>query len=172
METDSENRGRGRPRKYDYEALDEIQEFFGTTTRRGQQNHYYGNLAFQLIGQAVEEKPDMAPFVGVLVGEENIRPTVLAELGRILDSTDDNELIGAAVRYAAENTETPAKRVVATLRSMRLGEPPDVIPRIRLHKALIRTINDHLARYPNMTNRDIEEALIITEGAVEKRPEN
>ena len=38
-----------------------------------------------------------------------------------------------------------------------------------LHDALIRTINEHLTRYPDTTDEHILEALFVTSKAVEKR---
>ena len=45
------------------------------------------------------------------------------------------------------------------------------IPSMRLHDALVRTINEHLARYPDTTDKQILEALFVTSKAVEERME-
>jgi hypothetical protein len=166
METDSEKTKRGRPRKHDYEELDRIQEELGPQTRRGQQNHKYAHLAWSILTEVHEQgnHPWIAPLL------ERVRPSVLAELGRCVEF-EDPTIFWQYAQYVAEN-DVSAKKAVAIIRHARLGEPPGVAAKVRLHKALIRTINDHLGRYPATTNQDIVEALIITQGAVEERPEN
>jgi hypothetical protein len=171
METDSENtqvekRKRGRPRKFDYTRLDKHSQQFGAKTRRGQQNHEYAGQAYMTLFLVREEGgPDwIAPLL------ERVRPSVFAELGRCLEM-EDPTVFWQCARYLAEN-DVSAKKAIAVIRRQRLGEPPDVLPRMRLHDALVRTINEHLARYPDTTDKQILEALFVTSKAVEERMED
>jgi hypothetical protein len=148
METDSKKaeetkKKRGRPRKFDYTELDKHSQQFGAWSRRGQQNHEYAAQAYMTLFLTREEgAPDwIAPLL------ERVRPSVFAELGRCVE-LEDPTVFWQCARYLAEN-DVSAKKAIATIRRARLGEPPDVLPRIRLHSALIRTINEHLARYPD-----------------------
>jgi hypothetical protein len=170
METDSENtqvekRKRGRPRKFDYTELDKHSQRFGARTRRGQQNHEYAGQAYMTLFFAYGESGHdwIAPLL------ERVRPSVFAELGRCLE-LEDSTVFWQCARYLAEN-DVAAKKAIATIRRARLGELPDVLPRIRLHEALIRAINEHLARYPETTNEHILEALLVTSRAVDQHPE-
>lgn len=126
------------------------------TRRRGQQNHHYAENAFVALSIAWDEGNE---WVFPLL--EHPSPSVLSELGRV----EDPELFWQCVRHLTEN-ELPAKKAIAAIRRARLGEPPDVLPRIRLHNALIKTIEEHRARYPDTTNKDILEALYVTSKAV------
>ena len=45
------------------------------------------------------------------------------------------------------------------------------IPSMRLHDALVGTINEHLARYPDTTDKQILEALFVISKAVEEHME-
>jgi|SRR5215208_2741531 len=173
METDSENtqaekRKRGRPRKFDYTELNQFSQMFGTQSLRGQQNHQYAAEAYALLAEVHKEGGPSVAWIAPLL--ETVRPSVFAELGRCLE-LEDPAVFWQCARFLAENA-VPAKKAIAIIRHARLGEPPDVLPDIRLHEALIRTINDHLARYPDTTNEHILEALAVTWGAVEDRPED
>ncbi len=164
METDSEKtkgRKRGRPRKFDYTELDKLSQQFGAKTRRGQQNYEYAGQAFLTIMLARDEGHEwVTPLL------DHMRPSVMSELGRVEDPT----VFWQCARFLVEN-DVSAKKAIATIRRARLGEPPDVLPRIRLHNVLIKTINDHLARYPDTTNKDILEALYVTSRAVSEGEE-
>ena len=169
METDSEitqgeKRKRGRPRKFDYTELDKHSQRFGATTRRGQQNHEYAGQAYMTLFLVREEGgPDwIAPLL------ERVRPSVFAELGRCLE-LEDPAVFWQCARYLAEN-DVSAKKAIATIRRARLGESESRESPVRLHQALIKTVNDHLARYPETRTKDILVALYMTEEAVEKMP--
>jgi hypothetical protein len=78
-------------------------------------------------------------------------------------------LCSGSARYLAEN-DVSAKKAIATIRRARLGESESRESPVRLHQALIRTVNDHLVRYPETMTKDILVALYMTEKAVEEMP--
>jgi hypothetical protein len=172
METDSENtqvekRKRGRPRKFDYTHLDEIAQQFGAKSRRGQQNHDCAMMAFHTLTMALEKEPEHKEWVQPML--DNVRPTVFAELGRCLED-EDPLVFWRGVLYLRDNPDVPAKKAMAAIRRIRLGESKPHESPVRLHQALIKTVNDHLARYPETRTKDILVALYMTEEAVEKMP--
>ena len=80
------------------------------------------------------------------------RKSILTELGRI---PDDEDLRAVALRVC--ELKPKARAAIAMIRRWRRGEPE---PRPgQLAGELIRTVNDHLARYPSATWREIRGAV-------------
>jgi hypothetical protein len=170
MEADSENtqaekRKRGRPRKFDYTELFDPMAPSNARTIRGRQNTEYALRAFHTLtlahGDAPEKRAWVLPFL------ENMRPTVFAELGRCLE-LEDPTVFWRCVVYVRDQ-RPPAKKAIAVIRRERLGQGEPYKSPMRLHHAIIRTVNSHLHRHPDTSKDDIHKALFTVLEMVEEQ---
>jgi hypothetical protein len=169
METVSDNsKGRGRPRKYDYEAMEEIAQISSAQTIRGKQNLELAAWAVHRLSVATHD-PEFGEQSKQKVRSllERIRPSVFSELGRFIEEEggETEESIARfweAVRFVADNPNMSARRTIRYLRRLRLGGGDDVHTMYALHDALIRTVNEYLERYPDLGRKGIHRALEIT----------
>jgi|SRR5215212_255621 len=171
METDSENaqaekRKRGRPRKFDYTELDGFSQEFGVKSRRGQQNHAYAMQAYITLTLARGDAPEKRAWIQPLLDE--MRPSVFAELGRCLE-LEDPVVFWRCLVYLRDE-KPPAKKAIATIRRARLGQGEPHESPMRLESAIIRTINAHLARYPDTSRDYIHKVLFRVAEMVEEQP--
>jgi hypothetical protein len=168
MEAASENtpvdKKRGRPRKFDYTKLCDPASPSSARTIRGRQNTEYALQAFMTLTMARDEKPEHREWIQPLL--ENMRPSVFAELGRCTE-LDDPTVFWKCVAYLRDNPSVSAKEAIAVIRRARLEEAEQMDSGLRLHDALIATINKHLARYPETEPRSVAAALRMTIQAVE-----
>jgi hypothetical protein len=180
---------RGRPRKIPESlvpgmALPEIPEpartYFDevTQTERTRANGYYAGCARGVIEQLSSNVsvPDDPVFAAKLrMGMDWIltRRTVLAELGRMLveDPTEqDVERFHDTVRYIAQKRpKITAKEACARVRRLRLGETKRRDRVAALHHELNAAINVHRQRFPESTWADVQRALELTMGQIERK---
>jgi hypothetical protein len=163
---------RGRPRKYDYKQLEAITEGVGSRakTTRGRQNIELANRAFEIIHFTLElgDVPDerRVAFRNLL---DNLRPSVFAELGRFVGEDSEEEMMRFwdGVHFLMDNPEMPAKKAIRLLRRHRLGGGGEASIIFALHNALLRVVNEHLERYPDLDRESVETALELTLEACE-----
>jgi hypothetical protein len=158
---------RGRPRKYDYEQLEKFAaQVSRAKTLRGRQDVDRAGHAAAVIMHAVQEgvvpEPQRTTMRELV---DNMRPSVFAELGRFIDDDDSEEgavLFWKAVHFLLENPEMSAKRTIRHLRRFRLGGGGDTDTSVALHHALMRAVIEHLERYPELDQDQVESALHLT----------
>jgi hypothetical protein len=164
----SKTRRRGRPPRYDPARLDQLRQDphihgrIGST--RGLQNLLYQERARQLL-----DRPEHAPWVRWLIDPEKIqrgergglRPTILAELGRL---KDDRELVTLAKRLCEAQPRT--HQAVQLIRRQRLWRPwmytaTERTERLtgQLTKQLLAVITRYREGYPEATTALILKAL-------------
>jgi hypothetical protein len=168
---------RGRPRKYDYKELEEITEGVGSRAKtiRGRQNLELANTAFQIIYMTVNDGglPDerRAELQALL---DNMRPSVFAELGRFVGVETDEDAEEAvrkfweAVYFLVDHPEMPAKKAIRYLRRLRLGGGDDVQTWKALYHALLKAVNEHAERYPDLDRDGVLLALEMTVASCEE----
>jgi hypothetical protein len=151
--TVSKNRGRGRPRKFDLDALRQDPRLAGRSTRTLQ------NAVYQARAEHVLSRPEHQEQVRWLF--EPRRPTILAELGRI---EDDPFLVEQAEWICAERPQTHV--AVAMLRhnrtwswSIRLRRRRGQHPEEVLADRLLAEINRYLRVQPSVQPTAIRKAL-------------
>lgn len=150
-ETASEKPKRGRPRRLSREGDDVMRSLYADKSER-QRN----NLAHAInAAQRLRHHPDYAGGAFLWLwnpGEDDLKHTILSELGRI---EDDGEMVLVARDLCAMQPKT--KDAVTIIRRLRLGERE---PRpYQLQDELVATINDFWKRFPKTTRAEVLDAL-------------
>jgi hypothetical protein len=154
--TVSENRPRGRPRKYDLDALRQNPRLDGRSTRTLQ------NAIYQERAERLLDRPEHQPWVRWLF--EPRRPTILAELGRM---EDDLLLVQQAEWVCEEQPYT--HDAVVMLRDERRWRGPQVprwprrwqAPEEVLADRILAEINRYLRVHPSVSPTAMRKALTL-----------
>jgi hypothetical protein len=177
---------RGRPRKIPESMVPEIpdisREYFAEVaqTDRSRANSFYAESAKEVIGSLskqieIPENPVLSAKLRLGMDWILSRRTVLAELGRMMDSEPDPteqdiERFQAVVRHiASRHDKLTAKAACAYIRGRRMGETKRRDRVASLHHDLNAAINLHRQRFPESTWTDIKQALELSAGQIERK---
>jgi hypothetical protein len=180
---------RGRPRKIPDSPMPglEVPEFpeaarelfdWSRHSERNRANMFYADNAREVVeglSTQVRMPEDPALAAKLRLGMDWIleRRTVLTELGRMLieDPTEqDIQRFQDVVMYIAKrHSKRTAKAAVAHVRRVRLGETERRDRLAALHHDLNAAINQHRQRFPESTWADVQRALELTAGQVERK---
>jgi hypothetical protein len=147
-------------------------------TERTRANRYYADSAREVVeglssNVSIPDDPVLAAKLRLGMDWILGRRTVLAELGRMLieDPTEqDIQRFQDAVRHiAARYDKLTAKAAAAHVRRVRLGETGRRERVSALHHDLNAAINLHRQRFPESTWADVQRALELTAGQVERK---
>jgi hypothetical protein len=171
MEAASEKK-RGRPPKIAGEERAALKKHFPNHTDRRRADFFYAGMAHRelegLYFGVVAEDPSLAKRLRERTGWVLEKPSILAELGRILGpeeepGEEEAMLFLYAVRWLEDSyPNRNVKRAVAHIRRMRLGETRRGHRLAALHHDLNQAINRHRQRYPETDWEDVLGALDYT----------
>jgi hypothetical protein len=180
---------RGRPRKIPDSpmagmGLPEIPESArglfdeALQTGRTRANRYYADRAREVVeglsgNVSMPDDPILAAKLRIGMDWILTRRTVLTELGRMMNENPTEQDVGRfqdVIRYIAERRpEITAKAACARIQRMRMGETERRERVAYLHRDLNAAINQHRKRFPESTWADVQRALELTAGQVERR---
>ncbi len=180
---------RGRPRKIPESPLSEInvpelpepmRDILGWShpSERTRANGYYASRAREAVeglssNVRMPDNPVLAAKLRIGLDWILTRRTVLAELGRMMNDNpteQDVQRFQDAVKYIAQRRPTiTAKEACARIRRMRLGETKRRERVAALHHELNVAINQHRQRFPESAWADVQRALELTTGQIERK---
>jgi hypothetical protein len=171
MEAASKNK-RGRPPKIAGKDRAALEKHFPNHTDRRRADFFYaGRGGAELEGLyfgLIAENPEVAKRARARTDWVLKKPSILAELGRILGSEEDpGEEAAMLFLYAVKWLEDyypnkNVKRAVAHIRRIRIGETRRGQRLATLHHDLNMAINRHRQRYPETDWEDVQAALDYT----------
>jgi hypothetical protein len=180
---------RGRPRKIPASPMPgleapelpkPVRELFDWSRQsdRNRANLFYADNAREVVeglSKQVRMPEDPALAAKLRLGMDWIleRRTVLTELGRMLienpTEQDIQRFQDAVMHIAKRYDKITAKAAVAHVRRLRLGETERRERVAALHHDFNAAINQHRQRFPESTWADVQRALELTAGQVERK---